>query len=158
MFKIDYCLVRPSNVYGVGQRLHIGQGVIGVLADRALRGAALEVWGTGASQRDYLYVEDFATAILALMTYTGSHRIFNISSGKGSSVLDIINALREQLGSMPEIVHQPDRGFDVPFNVLDSSRLRAETGWSPRIGLEEGIGRTISWLRRLHGQDDASRP
>jgi UDP-glucose 4-epimerase len=151
MFRIDYCLVRPSNVYGAGQRLNIGQGVIGVLADRALRGEALEVWGTGESLRDYLYVEDFVTAILALMAYRGPHRIFNISSGKGSSVLDIIGALRAQLGAMPEVLHQPDRGFDVPVNVLDSSRLRAETGWGPRIGLEEGIGRTIAWLRSLHG-------
>jgi UDP-glucose 4-epimerase len=158
MFGIDYCMVRPSNVYGAGQRLNIGQGVIGVLADHALRGEALEVWGTGESLRDYLYVEDFVTAILALMTYKGPHRIFNISSGKGSSVLDIIGALRRQLGSMPEVVHQPDRGFDVPVNVLDSSRLRAETGWSPRVGLEEGLSRTIAWLRLLHGQDEASSP
>jgi UDP-glucose 4-epimerase len=157
MSGIDYCLVRPSNVYGVGQRLHIGQGVIGVLADRALRGLPLEVWGTGESLRDYLYVEDFVTAIMALLGYRGAERVFNISSGRGHSVLDIIAALREQLGFMPEVSYKSARGFDVAVNVLDSTRLHAATGWSPRTGLKEGIGHTIEWIRLLHEQEAASK-
>jgi UDP-glucose 4-epimerase len=153
MCGIDYCLLRPSNVYGAGQKLNIGQGVIGVLGDRALRGLPLEVWGTGESLRDYLYVEDFVTAVIALLRYNGPQRIFNISSGRGHSVLEIIAALRRRLGFMPPVVHRPERGFDVPVNVLDSSRLHAETAWSPRTDLEEGIGRTIEWIKLLHGQE-----
>jgi nucleoside-diphosphate-sugar epimerase len=57
-FGVDYCLLRPSNVYGSGQRLHVGQGVIGVMANRALRGERLEVWGAGTHLRDYLFVDD----------------------------------------------------------------------------------------------------
>ena len=153
MFGIDYCIVRPSNVYGPGQKLHIGQGVIGVLSDRALRGEPLEVWGTGESLRDYLHIEDLVSALAALVLYTGPHRVFNISSGVGRSVLDIIRILGDRLGFAPALIHKPDRGFDVPVNVLDSSRLHAETGWRPAIGLEDGIARTIEWLRQLqkHG-------
>jgi UDP-glucose 4-epimerase len=153
MFGIDYCLLRPSNVYGPGQRLHIGQGVIGVLADHALRGASMEVWGTGESLRDYLYVEDLVRALMSLVAYTGTHRIFNISSGAGHSVLDIISILRDRLGLAPEVTHKPARGFDVPANVLDSSRLHTETGWRPTIGLEDGITRTVEWLRTLQNRD-----
>ena len=153
MFDIDYCLLRPSNVYGAGQRLHIGQGVIGVLADRVLRGESLELWGTGKSLRDYLYIDDLVAATMALISYTGQHRIFNISSGKGSSVLDLITILRDQLSFTLKIEHKPDRVFDVPANVLDSSRLQTETGWQPRVGLEEGIARTIEWLRTLQTRD-----
>ncbi|HEX8145340.1 MAG TPA: NAD-dependent epimerase/dehydratase family protein [Pyrinomonadaceae bacterium] len=153
MFGIDYCIVRPSNVYGPGQKLYIGQGVIGVLSDRALRGEPLEVWGTGESLRDYLHIEDLVHAITGLVAYMGPHRVFNISSGTGHSVLDIIRMLSRCLGFAPALVYKPDRGFDVPVNVLDSSRLRAETNWRPAIGLEDGIARTIEWLRRLpkHG-------
>ncbi|HEX8775570.1 MAG TPA: NAD-dependent epimerase/dehydratase family protein [Pyrinomonadaceae bacterium] len=149
MFGIDYCVVRPSNVYGPGQKLHIGQGVIGVLTDRALRGEPLEVWGTGESLRDYLHVEDLVQAISGLVAYTGPQRVFNISSGVGHSVLDIIRILNGCLGFVPALLYKPDRGFDVPVNVLDSSRLHAETGWRPAIGLEDGIARTVEWLRRL---------
>jgi UDP-glucose 4-epimerase len=149
MFGIDYCLLRPSNVYGAGQRLHIGQGVIGVLADRALRGESFEVWGTGTSLRDYLYIDDLVAATMGLLSYTGPHKVFNISSGKGFSVLDIIAILRNQLGLTPKVEYKPDRGFDVPANVLDSLRLQTETGWRPGVGLEEGVARTIEWLRKL---------
>lgn len=152
MFGIEYCILRPSNIYGAGQRLHIGQGVIGVLADRALRGEALEIWGTGESRRDYLYIEDMVAATMALLTNIGDQRIFNIASGKGYSVLDIVVMLRDQLGHVPELIYKPDRGFDVPVNVLDSSKLQAVTGWRPGVELELGIARTIEWLKELRKQ------
>ena len=104
MLGIDYCIIRPSNVYGPGQRLHTGQGVIGVAADRALRGEPLELWGDGESLRDYLYVEDMAASVVSLLDYAGAERVFNASSGEGRSVLDIIETLREQLGPLPEVV------------------------------------------------------
>lgn len=147
MLDIECRLLRPSNVYGPGQRLGIGQGVIGALADRALRGEPLEIWGTGENLRDYLYVEDMVTAVMALLNYTGHHQIFNISGGKGHSVLDILAVLRAQLGYVPEVVYKPDRGFDVNINVLDSALLRAETGWRACVDLEEGIARTLQWMR-----------
>jgi len=145
---IDYLILRPSNVYGEGQRLHIGQGVIGVLIDRALRGQELEVWGTGDSLRDYIYIADFIGAVRSLLTYTGSHRIFNVSRGKGHSVQDILEILQRQLGRLPKIKYEPARRFDVPANVLDASLLRAEVGWEPLFSLEEGVARVVQWLRR----------
>src|SRR5262249_18386186 len=69
MFGVSYTIVRPSNVYGEGQRLNIGQGVIGVMADRTLRGEALEVWGTGENLRDYLHVDDLVHATMLLLDY-----------------------------------------------------------------------------------------
>jgi len=145
---IEYRILRPANVYGEGQRLNIGQGVIGVMADRALRGEALQVWGNGTAMRDYLHVEDFVAAILTLLEYGGSHQVFNISSGEGRSVLDIINALKEQSGLSVTVEHSLDRGFDVAANVLSSARLQAETGWTPKVGFEAGIVRTVNWLRK----------
>lgn len=144
---VEYLILRPSNVYGEGQHLHIGQGVIGVLADRALRRQPLEVWGTGESLRDYLYVGDFVAAVMRLLEYTGLRRVFNVSSGRGHSVLAILAILRSQLEWMPEIIYTPARGFDVPVNVLDSALLRAETGWEPRVPLEEGVARVVRQLK-----------
>lgn len=146
---VRHCILRPSNVYGEGQRLHIGQGVIGVLINRALQGEPLEIWGTGESLRDYLHVEDMVSATLALVDYKGAHNLFNVSSGRGYSVLDILGIISDQLGWQPEVVYQAGRGFDVPVNVLDSSRLNAETGWRPRVELKAGIARTIEWIKTL---------
>lgn len=146
-FGIEHRLVRPSNVYGPSQRLNQGQGVIGILANHALKGEMLEVWGKGTDQRDYLFIDDLVAALLKLLVYEGPFRVFNISSGTGHSVLDMIGVLRTQINPLPEIVHREERGFDVPVNILDSSRIRQETGWSPAVGFEEGIRRTIDWLK-----------
>ena len=145
-FGIDYSIVRPSNVYGPGQRLHYGQGVIGIMASRALRGEVLEVWGEGTDKRDYLFVDDLVSAIVKLLAYRGSFRVFNVSSGAGHSVLDVIAALRTHIKHFPEVRHLPARDFDVPVNILDSSRLKHETGWQPAIDFEEGMRRTVDWI------------
>ncbi len=147
-FGIDYSILRPSNVYGPGQRLHYGQGVIGIMASRALRGEVLEVWGEGADKRDYLFVADLVSAIVKLLAYRGSFRVFNVSSGAGHSVLDVIAALRTHIKPFPEVRHLPARDFDVPVNILDSSRLQHETGWQPEIAFAEGIRRTVEWIKR----------
>ncbi|HEY3104438.1 MAG TPA: NAD-dependent epimerase/dehydratase family protein [Pyrinomonadaceae bacterium] len=147
MCGIDYCLVRPSNVYGEGQRLNIGQGVIGVMVDRALRGEQLELWGSGKVSRDYLHVSDLAAAMIKLSEYRGSERVFNVSSGVGHSVLEIIAILENLLGPLPDVVRQPERSYDVPVNVLDSSKLHKETGWRPLVSLEEGIARTVAAMK-----------
>ena len=149
MFGVEFRIVRPSNVYGPGQRLGTGQGVIGTMTDRALRGQPIEVWGTGETLRDYLYIEDMVSATTAVMTYEGAHRIFNASSGTGHSVLEIVAVLRTHLGFLPEVIQKPGRAFDVPANVLDSSRLRKSTGWCPKVDLEMGIARTIEKLKAL---------
>ncbi|HYG80941.1 MAG TPA: NAD-dependent epimerase/dehydratase family protein [Pyrinomonadaceae bacterium] len=152
---VEHRILRPSNVYGEGQRLHIGQGVIGILADRALRGEPVEIWGTGESLRDYLHVEDLVAATLALADYDGPERVFNVSSGRGRSVLDIVRIVGHQLGIKPELVFQPARGFDVPVNVLDPSRLHAATAWRAAVPLEEGVARTIDWIKALHRHEAA---
>jgi UDP-glucose 4-epimerase len=153
MYGVEYRILRPANVYGVGQRLDIRQGVVGVLLDRALRGENLEIWGTGRTVRDYLYVDDMVEATMKVLNYGGPYCIFNVSRGEGHSVLEIVEILRNCMGRIPPVVHVPDRGFDVPVNVLDSTRLRSETGWRPHVGLEVGIARTLDWLRSNREQE-----
>ena len=157
-FGIDYRLVRPSNVYGPGQQLHQGQGVIGILAQCALNGEPLEVWGTGIDRRDYLFIDDLVDGLLKLLVYQGPQKVFNISSGTGHSVLDLIEVLSKEIDPLPPVVHRAERGFDVPINILDSSRLAQETGWRAEVDFAEGVRRTIAWLKeRLKDQTSAQR-
>jgi len=145
---IEHTILRPANVYGIGQKLHINQGIIGVFIERALQGKPLEIWGTGKTLRDYIYVDDLVTAALAALTTSKPH-VFNVSSGIGHSIQAIVEILRGEIETPLDVIYQPGRGFDVPSNVLDSSRLQTETGWQPNISLEEGIRRTIAWAKRL---------
>lgn len=144
---IDFRILRPSNVYGPGQQLHLGQGVIGVLAAKAMRGHKLEIWGSGDEQRDYLFVDDLVDAFHKILDYEGPERIFNVSSGKGHSVNDIVCLLRTHLTPFPPIQYADSRDFDVPVNILDSSLLRRTTSWVPQVDLKTGLARTIEWLK-----------
>jgi len=140
MQNIDYCICRPSNVYGEGQRLDIGQGVIGVFLDRALRALQIEIWGDdGENRRDYLHVRDLVSALKAVIAYHGKERVFNIGSGEGHSLNDIHGAIEEVLQRPVPAKHLKARGFDVPINILDNRLLMEETGWRPIVGLKDGI-------------------
>lgn len=146
LYGIRYNILRPSNIYGIGQQLNIGQGVIGVMLDRAFTGKPIEVWGSGSAVRDYLYIADLVHAVTRLIDYEGSEQVFNIGSGVGVSILDIIDILKRHFADLI-VTHTPGRGFDVPVNVLNAARLQRETGWHPTVSLEDGIARTLDWLR-----------
>ncbi|MGZ5566412.1 MAG: NAD-dependent epimerase/dehydratase family protein, partial [Limisphaerales bacterium] len=140
---VDYCILRPSNAYGEQQPVNRGQGVIAVMAERIATSKPLEIWGSGRARRDYIHVQDVASAIAAAVDYSGASRIFNVSSASGSSVLELVQAFKERLPSLPPVCHLPERGFDVPDNVLDNALLQRELGWQPRVSLEEGIDRIL---------------
>lgn len=147
LYGLDYRIVRPSNVYGEGQRLHIHQGIIGVFVDKVFHGEPIEIWGDGQVRRDYLYITDLVSALVVLLNHEGPTRIFNISSGRGYSVLEIIQIIEKISGKKIDIGFLPGRGFDVPANVLSYDRLEDETGWTPKVSLYEGISRYIEWFR-----------
>ena len=148
---VEYRICRPSNVYGEGQHLNIGQGVIGVFLERCLKEQPIEIWGDGTVRRDYLYVTDMVQGIVKLINHRGDSRIFNISSGIGCSLNDIIKLIRDELKITVIAQYITSRNFDVPLNVLDNSRLRFETGWEPQTDMVDGMHHVCDYLRRsLH--------
>ncbi|MBN1277359.1 MAG: NAD-dependent epimerase/dehydratase family protein [Deltaproteobacteria bacterium] len=148
LYGIRHLICRPSNVYGEGQRLNIGQGVIGVFLDRAMRCQPIEIWGNGESKRDYLYVSDLVEAIATLLSYSGKEKVFNVSTGKGYSVNDIVRVIEENTTLDVHVHREPVRGFDVPENVLDNLLLSEQTGWKPGVDLQEGIRRVYGWMKK----------
>jgi UDP-glucose 4-epimerase len=148
LYGINTIILRPSNVYGEGQKLNVGQGLIGVYASQLLHGEPIEIWGDGTVRRDYLCVRDLIEGIFSLIEYQGPYHVFNISTGIGHSILEIIEIFEEILPKKPQTIFKPSRGFDVPSNVLSSERLRTQTGWIPQTTLKEGIHRYYRWLQR----------
>ena len=149
---IKATILRVANPYGERQRIETAQGAVGVFASRALSDLALEIWGDGTVTRDYLHVSDVADAFAKAVTYTGEHPVFNISSGVGTSLNEMIAMLERTLGRAVVRNFRPGRAFDVPTSVLDNSLAQSELGWAPIVALEDGIGRTLDWMQRHGGK------
>lgn len=141
-------ILRVSNPFGDRQRVETAQGAVAAFLSRTLRGLPIEIWGDGSVARDYLYVSDVAEAFALAMAYDGERSVFNISSGIATSLTDVIGLVERITGLQVEKIFKPRRPFDVPLSVLANSLANRELGWSPKIGLEEGIRRTAEYMRR----------
>jgi UDP-glucose 4-epimerase len=149
LHQLDYRILRMANPYGPEQPLSRGQGVIPVFLSKALRNEPLEIWGDGSVVRDYFHVDDLCAVLLATMGYDGPERIFNIGSGSGCSLNDLIAIIRRLLGREVTCHYLPGRACDVPVNILDISRAMTHLGWQPRVALDEGLAGLLPWLRTL---------
>lgn len=145
---IKAVILRLSNPYGERQRVETAQGAVAVFLQRALRRQALEIWGDGSVTRDYVYIGDVAEAFLRAAEYQGPLSIFNIGSGQGTSLNDLLTKLEAVLGNDIERAYLPGRPFDVKLNVLDTRLAQQELAWSPRVTMDEGLARTADWIRR----------
>lgn len=139
LYGLDYAVLRVSNPYGDRQQAGRGQGVIGTFVNRIVNDAPIEIWGDGEVIRDYIHVSDVITALLRSADDTGAEKIFNIGSGVGHSLKQILSCLHEITGVMPNVRWSEQRSFDVPRNVLDIARATRSLGWSPRMDLIDGI-------------------
>lgn len=149
---LGHVVLRVANPYGPRQRVDIAQGAVAAFVDAALAQREVEIWGDGSVVRDFLHVEDVARAFVCALGYSGSERIFNIGSGRGCSLLELLALMERALGSPIARRHLPARAFDVPSNVLDIARARRELSWQPKISLEQGIERTVAWARTSAGR------
>jgi UDP-glucose 4-epimerase len=145
---IKAVILRLSNPYGERQRIETAQGAVAVFLQRALRRQPLEIWGDGSVTRDYVYIGDVADAFLSAAEYQGPLSIFNIGSGQGTSLNELLAKLETVVGHNIERQYLPARPFDVKLNVLDTGLAQRELSWSPRIALDEGLARTADWIRR----------
>jgi UDP-glucose 4-epimerase len=142
-------VLRLANPYGERQRIEASQGAVGVFLGKALRNETIEIWGDGSVVRDYLHISDVVRALLLPMgsDAIGASAVYNIGSGQGCSINDLIHAISVVTGRQTPVKYLPGRGFDVPINVLDISKAKAQLEWEPRIGLHEGIARTWQWMQ-----------
>lgn len=145
---LDYRVLRIANAYGERQRTDTAQGAVSVFLERVLRGEAIQIWGDGSVVRDYIYVGDIVQAFLKVLAYDGEQKIFNIGSGVGVSLNQLIKELGAVLGRPLAVEYTPARRFDVPANVLDPSLARRLLGWQAHTPLAEGLRRTYEWMQR----------
>lgn len=144
---VDYCVLRLANPFGERQRVSAAQGAVTVFLHKALRNETIEIWGDGSVVRDYFHVSDAVSALLKAGAYEGETRVFNIGSGVGRSLNEILDAIDALLGKPVKRVYLSARAFDVPVSVLDISQATRLLRWTPQVPFSEGLSRTAEWLR-----------
>lgn len=151
---LEYVVARLSNPYGELQNPQAKQGAIGVFLGHAARNEPITIWGDGEVIRDYVYITDTIDALIAAAKYQPkdkkSPRIFNVSSGTGHSLNDLIATMKEIVGHNITVNYTPSRSLDVPANVLDNTLAKEHLGWQPRVSLQDGMARSWDWINSFY--------
>jgi UDP-glucose 4-epimerase len=141
---IDAVVLRIGNPYGISQFSRLEFGAVSTFCKKALEDEPIVIYGDGSVVRDYLHVDDAVDALLLAAQTRSLYRTFNIGSGSGRTLTDIVAAIERTLGRRLKVRHEPARPFDIPVSVLDVARAKAELGWRPKISLEDGIARMLA--------------
>lgn len=145
---LEYTILRASNPYGPFQSTSGLQGAVPAFIAKMLQGKPIEVWGDGSVVRDFLFVDDLIRALIqGARMPSGVSGIYNVGSGIGTSLNELLSTLVRVSGLSDTRQYQPGRAYDVPTSVLDISRIKAELHWAPQTSLEEGLRRTLDWLK-----------
>lgn len=147
LYGLEYSILRISNPYGPYQRVDSGQGVIAALLYQAIHGNEIEVWGDGSIIRDYIYVDDVSRAFYKVAQMNSQERIFNIGSGVGYSINQILTEIEQLLGKPIKKRYSQGRILDVPANALEISKAKNILDWAPHNSLADGLEKTMSWLQ-----------
>lgn len=146
MYGLDYRIIRLANPYGRYQKPNGVQGVVTTFAYKALVGEPLTVYGDGEIVRDFIYIEDAVNAIIHVAAYEGDYKIFNVGSGKGYSVNQVIKIIERIREEKVTVHYLEGRTVDVPVNILDLSRYEECIGPMQAVSLEKGIELTMDYL------------
>ena len=139
-----HAILRPANCYGPGQVVKRRQGLMAAIVHCYQSGQPLKVAGDGTIIRDYVHVEDVVGAIVRTVeAKLGSGERLNIGSGRGTSILDLIDLFAAIAGRRVAVEFGPGHDFDLPRNVLDIRKAARLLGWSPQVGLKTGIERLL---------------
>lgn len=134
--------LRISNPYGTRQHPNRKQGLIPIALRQIARGESVTRYGDGSMVRDYIYVDDLVRMIVPLVDVDPTHEVYNLGSGRGSSVTEVLEAIGRVTGSPVRVHEIPTPPTFVDRVVLDVSRFDEEFGIVVPTPLEEGIAAT----------------
>ena len=144
------CLM-PANLYGPGDNFDPAASHVIAALIRKFHTAVVEhadsvtLWGTGTPRREFLHVDDVASAALFLMQNYHEPDIINVGAGEDLPVLELARVVAGITGFAGQILSDPSKPDGTPRKLLDVSRLDA-LGWRQRISLEDGIRGTYEWF------------
>ena len=143
-YNLDYRIVRLANPYSEVTKDGRKQGIIPIFMDLLLNNEEINIWGDGNDIRDYIYIDDMINAVIKVMEYEGNEKIFNIGTGIGHSVNEVLNIILNELNiSNPKVNYHENRKCDVKNNVLNIDKITSTVYWKPETTLEDGIKKLL---------------
>ncbi len=146
LYGTRHVALRYGNVYGPRQDPHGEAGVVAIFFGRLAEGEAPRIFGDGSQTRDYVYAGDVARASLAAADRDGG--VFNVGTGRETSVVELFAACRRVAGSSLDAEPAPARLGELQRSVLDVSLAARELGWQPEVSLDEGLRLTWESFRK----------
>lgn len=140
----------PTNTYGPGDNFHptdshVIAGMMNRFHHARMEGAdEVLVWGTGVPRREFLHVDDLASAVLLLMKEYEEPTTINIGTGSDVTIRELAEMMKQVVGFDGEVRFDPSKPDGNPRKLLDISRIRA-LGWQPTIPLRDGLEQTYNW-------------
>lgn len=150
--ELQFVNLALGNVYGPRQDPLGEAGVVAIFGLRLLKGDPCVIFGDGSQTRDFIYVEDVADAFFRSAS-RGQGRILNIGSGTETSVNELYRALAAICGIDQDPRYDPPRPGELQRSCLSSAMAKEVLGWSPAVDLEEGLRRTVAFLREQLGNE-----
>lgn len=151
VYDLPTVILRCFNVYGPRQDISSPYAsVIPRFVTAIAKGESPQVFGDGKQTRDFIYVEDVVDAFTLAATATGAEgETFNVASGEGTSVLELLERVSGIVGGTTEPEFLAERPGDVKHSLADVSRAGSKIGFAPRVGIEEGLRRTADYFMSL---------
>jgi len=151
LYSLDTVSLRFFNVFGPGQALKGSySSVVPAFLESLLGKGQAKIFGSGKQRRDFVFVKDVAGACLLAATAKQKleGKVFNVGSGKGTSVLELFNALKKTSGSQKKPVFLPSREGDAPNAFADVRSASKALGFKAGYSLEQGLKETVDWFRK----------
>lgn len=146
-------VVRPGNLYGPHDKYTWAESkVIAALIRKCIeRQNPLSVWGDGEDVKDFLYIDDFISGLLLAFEVNKSFDTINIASSSPLTIKQVLMKILE-IENFESVKLQFDASMPtmLPKRLINTDKIRSITNWEPKVSLEEGLKRTISWYRKFY--------
>ena len=146
-YGMEFTVLRYANVYGPRQNPHGEAGVVAIFTGQMLEGQQVVINGDGNQTRDFVYVADCASANLLALNAGSVDGVFNVGSGRETSINEIFSELKSVTNYGLAPVYGPAKLGETRSIYLDVNKAERELGLRPTIGLEEGLKRTVAHYR-----------
>lgn len=144
LYGLKTSCLRFFTVYGPAQRPEMA---IHKFTDLLARGQAVPLYGDGSTRRDYTYVSDIVAGIEAALDLAPGFEIFNLGGAETTELKDLVHWLAAELAVEPRIDYLPAQPGDVPITYADVEKAGRLLGYSPKVGIREGLRRFVAWYR-----------
>jgi UDP-glucuronate 4-epimerase len=144
LYRLPVVCLRFFTVYGPRQRPDLA---IHKFARLIEAGRPVPFFGDGSSGRDYTYIDDAVSGLLAALSYDTRFEIFNIGNSRPVKLTELVSTLEAALGKPAVLERRPDQPGDVPLTFADISKAGRLLGYQPRTSFEDGIRKFVEWMR-----------